>query len=292
MVSIFAQEYRYIEEQVSLIDDLPYIGDLFLESLSPAKKEKVNENLGTVGKIGESIRKIITGILKLIEKIIKSILNYGDYLLLPKEEKDTFNRYCAYIDSHSGLKKERITVRDWKKIDQAYSNAGKKAEQITQKAIKENKSTEEVNKEFSDLFNDVMTVVNSATVVVTADMAKSLATASREDAKTIQTILMADKKFLENMDATLGEGSSDKLIKKINKMSNHTLYRKFMVMLNGNKKSTLEKYMKEITNSLGNLDTPDGKIKFVTNNPGLVADAAKTVKNKEFRDAIKRIKGN
>ena len=38
--------------------------------------------------------------------------------------------------------------------------------------------------------------------------------------------------------------------------------------------------------------TPDGKIKFVTNNPGLVADAAKTVKNKEFRDAIKRIKGN
>ena len=292
MVSVFTTEYRYIEEQVSLLEDLPYNGDLFLESLSPKEREKTNHNLGIIGNIGESIRRIISSILKLIEKIIKSLLNYTDYLLLSKDDKNRFNRYCAYIDSHSGLKKQKITVRNWKLIESEYKKAEDRAKKVVDTAVKENKSIDEVTGDFNQIFTDLSTVVNAASVVVTADLAKSLASESTQNAKMIETILATNREFLENMDTVLGEGSSKKLVSKVHNMTQHTFLRKFNVMLCSHKKKTLEGYMKEMTNALGNLDTNGGKLKIIVDNPSMVADAIKLTKNKEVLNAGKRLVKN
>ena len=291
MVSVFTKEYRYIEEQVSLLEDLPYNGDLFLESLPFKEKEKVNHNLGVIGNIGESIRRIIASILKLIEKILKSLLNYGDYLLMPKEEKDKFNKYCAYIDSHSGLKKQKITIRDWKLIEAEYKKAETKAQKVIEIAVKENKSVDEVTPKFNQIFKDLSTVINAASVVVTADMAKSLAAESRDNAKAVETILMMNKEYLEDLDTTLGEGSSKKLMSNIHKMTNNTYYRKFSTMLCSHKKRTIEGYLTELTREIGNISTDAGKVSVVINNPGMIKDAAKLTKNKEVKAAVKRLTG-
>lgn len=291
MVSVFTRDYRLIEEQVSLLEDLPYNGDLFLESLPAKDKEKINKNLGIIGTIGETIRRIISSILKLIEKILKGLLNYGDYLLLSKEDKRRFNRYCAYIDSHERFKKEKITVRDWKRIEAAYKNADTKAKKVVDNAIKENKNIDQVTEEFNDIFKDVNTVINAASIVVTADMAKSLAKESRENAKLVEGVLNVNRDFLENMDTTLGEGSSKKLMSDIHKMTNHTFYRKFSTMMCSHKKRTIEGYMTELVRELGNISTDAGKLDLVMKNPGMVSDAVKLTKNKEVINAGKRLAG-
>ena len=146
------------------------------------------------------------------------------------------------------------------------------------------------------MINDLTSVVNSATAAITVDMCLVIARKSPEAAEEIKRQLSNCSEMLNVIDSQLGEGSSAKLQKDIDKLTKQSIGQKMLAKLFQQKEKSLTDSVKEVTETFEKLISGEAtamdKVKAGIEHRSLVTSAGKAyLHDEKTRRGVKTILG-
>lgn len=281
-------ELFYIQEQMETLDPIDTM-DYFMYETGVKKSPVWDKNQGILINVVNLLRRLIDRCITLIKNILSSSKNLIDFIFLSKEDKERYQKYCAYIKSHPGSGKKKVTVRDWKKVEAHYNDALKRANALAVKVANKQISQEEAKKEEKDIMDSIMNVGTKCSAIVTVDMALNLAAGSITSAKEIQETLFRNQSFMEALRREIGDKDVAKFQKKVNDMTKETYFRKLKSAILGKKQKDLAESMHDMLKQVQNSGSFMGKVGLAnTHKTGLMLTGKQMIKDKEFRkDAIR-----
>jgi len=278
---VILSEYNLLMKQWNRLDSV-----LCLERTDSEKE-------GIVSKVINLITTILKQTKEMIEKFAHSIDNKVKYLLMSKEEKESFESFKRYVSENSSIKKEEITVKDWNKVKKKYLEIEKNLDDMYKDPSVDYKS---LNTKGSELLESAHDIASKMVSALTIDACLSMAENSTDTAKVIQDALNSNSKILNRIESDLGNKENRKFQKKLNALTKESVYRKLKVALLGKKEKDLFECVKDYTKSFKDvMKHPSNKkniVKAVTDHKHFVKTMAKNyLTDKETRNDVKNIVG-
>lgn len=254
---------------------------------SQAKTDNVITNLIS------TIHKLLQEVANMISKGMKSLTNHIRYGLLSKEKKQEFDNFQEWVNNNPRIKNKKVTVKDWKRIISQYDEISK---QIVKYMDDEKVDAKGLNLKAYELLNNVSSVTNSATAVLTIDSCMFLARQSTDMAKAVQTGLSECDAAIKNIENQLGTAEVQKLQKNIQKLTKQSVAQKIRAKILGEKQKSISECLNELYTEFGKISSGEGMTFFqkvntaVKHRDGVIAGAKAYAKNEDTRKGIKQLK--
>lgn len=282
--------FEDLESKIKVINESTYLWTRYdtIWCLESTKEKKD----GIVTKVFNTIKTIIEETKKLIKKTLSSIGNHIRYGLLSSKSKAKYNEFCEWVANNPNARSKKVSVKDWQRIMKEYDIVEKN---IVKYMNDDTVDSRGLNMKANELLKDLASVTNSATAAISVDLCMVLARKSPEMAKTVQVALEKCTSVIENIDAQLGEGQSEKLKKNIEKLTKESVGQRILAQLFHKKEKSLLECVTEVTSTFeklmsGEASTVD-KVKAAVEHRNLVSSGTKAyVKNKRTREGVKSIK--
>lgn len=282
--------FEDLESKIEVINESVYLWTRYdtIWCLESTKEKKD----GIVHKVFNTIKSIIEEAKKLIKKALSSIGNHIRYGLLSSKNKEKYNEFCEWVAKNPKVKQQKVSVKDWQRIMKEYDIVEKN---IVKYMNDDTVDSRGLNMKANELLKDLSSVTNSATAAISVDLCMVLARKSPEMAKTVQVALENCNSVLENIDAQLGEGQSEKLKKNIEKLTKESVGQRILAQLFQKKEKSIMECITEVTTSFEKLMSGEAtvvdKAKAAVEHRNLASSGARAyVKNKRTREGVKSIK--
>ena len=173
------------------------------EAKAAELKAQEEKNKQAQEKSVSGFRKVLDGLLTMCRKIISMIENFFDEKRLDKEEKEAYEKFKAACKEDPSLANKKITVRDYRKVQEEYKKLMDECESEIQ-ACKENPnhSIDGITKKCQDFIKN-----NGKGVLVSigAASAINMAGTNRNLAKLMRGILHSDEDIMASLQNTMGK---------------------------------------------------------------------------------------
>lgn len=246
-----------LTETESLLKDYEdfTLDQLMTESDSEEAREKIKDNVKSQSKITEKLKAGVRALKNMIKAIIEKVNDMFSRLFMSMEEKEQFKKWEENIKSNPELANKKVTVKDFRKLNKAYDDAIKAAND----ARARNADPSEMEKILSVLKKTLLGVGVGVSVSAALKMAQD----NKNIAKLINGQLEQQDGLCDNIEKLIGKSNTNDFKKGIEKASRDTAWVRFTSKLIGNKakenNSTLSSIFKTIKSvASGNgLEGPD-----------------------------------
>lgn len=204
-----------------------------------AKNEEVSQKSSNV------LSRMIQGVINMIKSIIESITNFFEELTLDGDEKDAFQNFREQMKKDPKLKNVKVTVQDFRKINEEYDKLLKKGETELRKAkADENHGLSGIIKEFEEAAKKK---IEPASLIVTSELALKIAESDQNSARALKVALNHDKAFMEQLEKNFGKREANKFKKRIDNASEMTVLTRLMITLRGTRCKNIQTAVRSTT---------------------------------------------
>lgn len=246
-IGYYMYNLSIIEEYMKEWIDIDEYSLLFESESDPVVKAK-SKNDEVSSKSSNIVVKLIQNAIKMINSLIESITNFFAELGLKGDEKEAFNNFREQIKNDPKLKNVKVTVKDFRKINQEYDAILKKSEQELRKAKAD--ETYDLSGIIRELNNVIDKKVEPASLIVTSEVALKMAESDQNTARALKVTLEHDKSFLEALEKEFGHGEAKRFKKRIDNAAKMTTLTKLMITLRGTRCKNIESCLKTTTTEL------------------------------------------
>ena len=283
------QAYTTMESYIEF-DELDF---LFEADDISVKNDLVQKNSDTVKTSKGFLGRAIDGLMAMINRITDAISNFIQRLTLPKDQKAMYDEFVRKCKEDPELRDKRITVKDWKAIQNDYNKVMTRAEN----ELKRNAAGQRADMDgaIKDLENYIKGLGKGVYTAVSMEVALNRASSSIEFAREIQSKLKHDKKYMQDLKDSVGTIEAYKFKRDINRLSSEMTLRRAMYTAKHETCKSFEEATKKTTQDVVSifntvskqkqfkLSIVDNKLVFVPNNKYDPNDKS------ELTDGAKRI---
>lgn len=246
-IGYYMYNLSIIEEYMKEWVDIDEYSLLFESSSDPViKAQSKNDEISS--KSSNIIVRLIQNVIKMINSLIESITNFFAELGLKGDEKEAFNNFRDQIKKDPKLKNVKVTVKDFRKINQEYDAILKKSEQELRKAKAD--ETYDLSGIIGELNNTINKKIEPASLIVTSEVALKMAESDQNTARALKVTLEHDKSFLEALEKEFGRGEAKRFKRRIDNAAKMTALTKLMITLRGTRCKNIESCLKTTTTEL------------------------------------------
>ena len=197
------------------------------EDLVIAEKNKRIERAQDRSQSGVS--KIISAVKKMITNLIDSIKDFFDRLGLKGDEKARFEAYRKQMAENPALKNKRITVKDFRAVNQQYEAliADVERDMRAERDGEQHPIDAKIH-EYEERLKNIGLAQGS---IVAADVAIKMAESNVDTAKKIQRGLRSDSKLMEQLSKSLGDKEAGKFKKSIDAAARNSIFTRLKVKI-------------------------------------------------------------
>ena len=236
-ISKLADEYTDLDVYRSVFE----AGDVSQIEQKNQKVEEKSENL---------FQKAANVIKAIIQKAKDIISNVMSWFSASDEEKDKFKKFRDECAANPEFANMKISLRNWRAIEQAYTEAINKAE-ADYKTIKDEEVSARQNK-LGDLTNYLKNTTGAAMTSITVEAALRLAQDSQSKAAGIKTALDLDLGLINKLESEIGKKETKKFRKKINALNSKFAFRRWLAGARQSQGKQLQDCLGEIYRNVGN----------------------------------------
>lgn len=240
----------YIYEASSELKQIRPVS-LFDSVFTEASVDVESQNEERVEKSANLLQKALEVIRSIYRSIKRMIVNFIDWIRLSGEDKSNYEKFVQECKNNPEFAKKKITVRNWKKINEAYDGAMNEIEKAVTAEVKSKESKK------PNLFNWAKDKVEKATgvakdvtVEITIEEALQWAKQSQDNAKALKFALETDDALIGFVDKEIGEARKKKLYKKMEKLSSDSKLIRFLAGSRKQKQKNTEDSMKELLSKI------------------------------------------
>lgn len=209
------------------IDDYESI----FEAEDPVVAEKNKRIEKAQDRSQSGVSKIISAVKKMITNLIDSIKDFFDRLGLKGDEKAQFEAYRKQMAENPALKNKRITVKDFRAVNQQYEALIADVE----RDIRAERNGEEhpIDAKIHEYETRLKNIGLAQGSIVAADVAIKMAESNVNVAKTIQTALRRDNGIMDQLVTSLGAKEAGKVKKTIDAAARNSILTRLKVKIRG-----------------------------------------------------------
>lgn len=245
MTVVFSTDY---------IDEINRLKIVYEQAQYGLITEAAGENAS--GGIIGAIKRIIAEVRRTISSVISSITNKIRYMCMSKEKKAQYDEFCRWLAANPAAKTKKITVRDWKRVGAEYDKIEKEiVDAYNSDAVDSNGLTLKA----TDMFNNLNSVIKASVGAITVDAAMYFAKSSPKIATGVQIALENNQALLKNIEDEIGTKDTAKVMKRIDKLTKESTFRRIMAKLGQHKERTLSETVDSYVNSLLAIKDSPGK---------------------------------
>ena len=268
---------------------------LFEATENEETAEKVANNERVSEKSVGFVRKAINAVLEIIKKIYNAIKDLIDRCTMSGDERDAFDAFREQMKNDPDLKNKKVTVSDFRKINQEYDKLIQEVEQNIR--LVKNNENHPVDELISTITNKLKGTVGAATMIITADAAVKIADSNVEVAKKLSQLLKNEEGIMAELSKTLGKKGANAFKRDIDAAAKCTMLHRLKVKLFRYKYDSLADAIHGTINSLthaGFQDVKDLKKikKMIAKNrrDGVIDRKTAKQHTAEVNDALRRAK--
>lgn len=246
MESLLNINYDCAEMELNiLMEDYHEISDYLLiyEANNPDISEQMRKNANIQKNSKPLIMRMIDSILGLIKKVVSSIQDFFTKLFMNSDELEQFRQCEAYLKQHPEYANKKITVKDFRAINQQYDNMISEYEEELRRAQAENRPPSEVLKNKGENF------LKTVGVALPTSLALSVAIkACRSNigmAKEIQKQLNDQTAAVKKLEEIIGEEQMKQFKKEVNKDTHLLGFHRILISLRKKKCESLQECIVE-----------------------------------------------
>ena len=253
----------------------PY--QLIYEANKPDVVNQMQKNANIKQNSEGIIMKAIHAVQKLIKNVISSIQNFFSELTMGKDEKQLYQQMQQAIRENPELKNKKLTVKDFRSINQKYDAMIKDVETEIRDCMASHRSpSQEI---FDKVTGFIKEGLGASTAILGTEVAVKAARSNLGIAKEIQKRLKDESGIMEYLTKTLGKKEAKKFKKEINKDARLIGLHRLLVSLFSKKYDGLKECVTDTFQQLH--DVSKGKI---FGNIGIIKRFAT---NKTFKPVVK-----
>lgn len=222
-------------------------------------------------KTENALKSAINAIKQMISKAINAVTNFIQTMFMGKDEKDRFLKFKQMVAENPEFKGKKITVKNFKEIDQRYQESLKQIDQAIA-AVEQSKgerSKQIADKVTNNVEKTLKGVKDGATAVFSVDAALRMAENNRQVAKMIKSTLEKENGIMDALERELGEARAknfkDKIDSLSKKVSLHRLKVRVLGQYTGTMSGALEQTVKDFENIFNTDTSLKGNIRRVSN---------------------------
>lgn len=244
------------------------------EADSPQVQEQANKNKEvSAGALGH-LKKAGQAILNMIKKIKDAIVNFFKKRNLSKEEREAYERFKEACKQDPALKNKKITVTNWKKVQEDYNKLLKDVEARERDAAAGREGDlEALTKEIAQFCGNAG---KGVAVAVTAEAALRMASSSREMAQKIYDQISNDEKIYNTLVDSIGKKETKKLQNQVKNLTYKMSLQRLKMKLNNTMAYSSQEAISETLTDVGAL------VKGALGLGGTVASPAEEVVSKNL----------
>ena len=203
---------------INRINELPIYEAVFTEA---EELEKINEENSEASEKSISLLRkalnVVKGIYNTIKQIIKDFI---DYIKLSSSEKDQFKQFEEECKNNPEFANKKITVKNWKAIEDAYDKAiGIAESEIKDMTRRKDEARPNVLNYFKTAAEKAAGIAKDAAVEVTVQKALSMAKESPKLARQLYEEMDKENSITRQIEAQLGEKQYKKTKRELKHLS-------------------------------------------------------------------------
>lgn len=240
----------YLYESSKLLEDYEEI-DLYRSVFEAGDVANIEANNAQIEAKSESLLKKAANMIKAIIQKTKDIIsNIMAWFGASDAEKDKFKKFRDECAANPEFAKMKISLTNWRAIDQKYNEAIKKAE-AEYKSIKDEEVSARQNR-LGDLSKYLKNITSAGMTSMTVEAALRLAQDNQDAAANIKTALDLDFGLINTLEGQIGAKETKKFKKKINALNSRFAFRRWIAGARESQGKKLQDCMSEIFNNVNN----------------------------------------
>ena len=202
---------------------------LIFEAEDPVIAEKNKRIERAQDRSQSGVSKIISAVKKMITNLIDSIKDFFDRLGLKGDEKARFEAYRKQMAENPALKNKRITVKDFRAVNQQYEAliADVERDMRAERDGEQHPIDAKIH-EYEERLKNIGLAQGS---IVAADVAIKMAESNVDTAKKIQRGLRSDSKLMDQLCKSLGDKEAGKFKKSIDAAARNSIFTRLKVKI-------------------------------------------------------------
>ena len=206
--------------EINKISDVSLYDTIFVEGSDTVELENNKHRKESVSLLKKAIN-VIKGIY---QKIKDAIINFIDWLTLNGEGKSNYEKFVKECKNNPEFANKKITVRDWKKMNELLDKAEKDMEKSVYAEVKSKKESQpSIIKHIMDKFNlnadKAAQIGRDITVELTIGEALEQAKKSRDAAIKLKRAVDIDSSILNSLEKEIGQEEAKKVKKQLKHLS-------------------------------------------------------------------------
>lgn len=294
----------YAEKALDGYEDIdPYL-EIF-EAEDPAIQSKVVKNAESKKGVIGHLQAAGKAIINFITNIINSITDFFRKQAMTADEKAAYEKFKEAAAKDPSLKNKKITVVDYRKLNEQYQQLLKEIEEAEKSAAegREYPTDTLMNK----ITNFCKNGAEGVMVAVGCEAALNFASSSREGAQVILNTLKKDKELEEKLMKSIGKYETKKFERQMRSLGKRYSWTRHRMRVKGHMAKSLEDAISNTISQVNDLCKSVGVVKNIIpeNDPSksglangfntvktVLSKASKNNPNSDERDAINNIKNN
>ena len=202
---------------------------IFEASENPETARKVAQNEETETKTVGFVRKAIDAVIQMIKKLYEAVKDLIDRCTMSGAEREAFNQFKETMAQDPALKNKKITVQDFRKINETYDSLINEIDQNI-RSVKAN-ADHPIDGLVEKVTGFLKGTVTSSATIVAADLALKIADSNMELAKVLKVALKEESTIMETLSKSLGKRRAEKFRKEIDAAAKNTMLHRLKVRL-------------------------------------------------------------
>ena len=223
---------------------------LIFEAEDPVIAEKNKRIERAQDRSQSGVSKIISAVKKMISNLIDSIKDFFDRLGLKGDEKAQFEAYRKQMAENPALKNKRITVKDFRAVNQQYEALIADVERDMR--AERDGEQHPINAKIHEYEERLKNIGLAQGSIIAADVAIKMAESNVNTAKMIQTALRKDNGIMDQLVASLGAKEAGKVKKSIDAAARNSIFTRLKVKIRGKQYHDAEECIKATITELKN----------------------------------------
>lgn len=211
---------------------------LIYETDNPDVSNQMQKNANVQQESQPFIKKLINGVISLIKNVVNSIKDFFTKLFMNGDEREQFRQCEEYLKSHPEYANKKITVKDFRSIQNQYDNMIGKMEQDLQQSAAENRPPSEELKNRAENF--LKTVGAAVPVSLGLSVAIKACRSNIGMAKELQKKLNDQSEEVKKLESIIGKEQMDKFKKEVEKDTHLLGFHRVLVSLRKQKCESLQ----------------------------------------------------
>lgn len=234
---------RYIKEAESYLDLYNENSlDITFEASASEKIDIAKNNNDVSEKSVSSMKKAIAKIREMIKALLNGVRDFVDKLFMSSQEKEIFKKFEELMKSNPEYGNQKITVNDFRKMNNVYDQAIKMAEDAMKKE-KDPTFSDEIKEFIKKALPGVVTTIGIWGAVKLAQSNKNMGKVMSSQLKNLDGVMAKVEK-------NVGEKATKDFKKEIKKAGNDTFWARTIAWIQGEKLKSNKSNSMSITKAI------------------------------------------